>query len=153
MKVTMMRMLEALPIIVCIPKLLMPLLLLHPTLPLLKARVLLVVLNKTEATRIPTSAIQLLTARNKYFGAASSPFGEIQHDDAVSSVSPINKVFKVFNFGNAEEDTNISLSDEYDSTFHHHHEDNRELINLVESNIYHFVNPKVLTNNGERYTI
>jgi hypothetical protein len=55
------------------------------------------------------------TDRYKYFaGAASSPFGEIQHDDAVPSVSPLNKAFKEFNFGNAEEDTNISLSDEYD---------------------------------------
>jgi hypothetical protein len=94
------------------------------------------------------------TDRNKYFGAASSPFSEIQHDDAVPSVSPLNRAFKEFNFGNAEEDTNISLSDEYDSTFHHH--DDRVSINLSESNInrlYHFVNPKVLTYNGERYAI
>jgi hypothetical protein len=92
--------------------------------------------------------------RNKYFGAASSPFGKVQHDDTVPSVSPINKAFKEFNFGNTEEDSNISLSDEYDSTFHHH--DDGVSINLAETSInrlYHFVNPKVLTCNGERYAI
>jgi len=114
-------------------------------------------------SRVTTSSLQQnkktdffhQTDRNKYFGAASSPFVEVQHDAAVPSVSPINKAFKEFNFGgNAEEDTNISLSDDYDSTFHHHND--RVSINLAESNInrlYHFVNPKVITYNGERYAI
>jgi hypothetical protein len=39
------------------------------------------------------------TEGNKYFGAASSPFEEEQHDDAVPSMSPINKAFKEINFG------------------------------------------------------
>jgi hypothetical protein len=54
-------MLEASPVQVCIPKLLMLLLLLHPPLALLKVGL---VINKTEVTRKPNSFLHQLTGTN-----------------------------------------------------------------------------------------